>query len=364
MLPLMRALTLALLTSVLSWSTLAATVSDIYEGRVGVSSQTPDERQQALQDAFKQSLVKVAGDPAIVEHAKVRQALRNLNDYLVQYAYQQQQGQLQLQASFEQQRVNQLLTDIGANIWGSRRPTLMLWIAQQDNDGHRHILSNADETVFMQQIVNRARERGLPIALPLMDLSDSMAVNVSDVWGRFNQPLRDAAARYQADGIVVARVMPANQSNLSADSDGSTAANWVVDWTVSVGEQRLHGQTLGADLSLTAAPFIDDVTNQVAAAYSVSTQPGDASEMTLRVVNLDSMAAILELEQYLNSLTSVAHVNLQQFGNGRAQFSLQLLGNPERVAQALELDNRLRKVKRDPFSFDQTSELLYYWIRR
>ena len=56
------------------------------------------------------------------------------------------------------------------------------------------------------QLKQTAKERGVPLSLPLMDLTDNVNISTYDVWGRFVEPLRKASTRYGVDNIIGARV--------------------------------------------------------------------------------------------------------------------------------------------------------------
>jgi hypothetical protein len=53
-----------------------------------------------------------------------------------------------------------------------------------------------------------ADERGLPIALPLLDLEDLDAVTFLDVWAGDEERIGSAATRYRADAVLIGRVRP------------------------------------------------------------------------------------------------------------------------------------------------------------
>ena len=51
--------------------------------------------------------------------------------------------------------------------------------------------------------------------MPLMDLTDANQLTTSDVWGRFQQPIKEASSRYLAEAIVVMRI---SNSSLLTDT--------------------------------------------------------------------------------------------------------------------------------------------------
>lgn len=342
----------------LSSATMTATaveLSDLYEARVSVNTQSQAERERALQEAFSQVILKVTGNRNLLQEGDVKNAKQQVNNYLVQYSYRQDNNQLQLWASFDQSKVEALIRRLDGAIWGNRRPKLMLWLAIEENGVQRTILSSDDESVFAQQLQNKARERGLPLALPLMDLKDSMAVSVSDIWGRFNAPLRDAAERYSADGIISAKLFRSK----NADGDDE----WVIDWDASIANERANGRATSADKAMVAEPMMDDLANQLAQLYGIRDSDQTADELTIRVVELKKMHDVLAVEAFLSSLSVIKSVQLQSFGNGNAEFHLMLHGDIKRAQQTIALDRRIQRINDSPFAFD-VSIPEYQWQSR
>lgn len=65
----------------------AASVENLYEGIVSVSSQNATVREQALQQALSQVLIKVSGNPQIISNDDIKNALQNPESYLLTYSY-------------------------------------------------------------------------------------------------------------------------------------------------------------------------------------------------------------------------------------------------------------------------------------
>lgn len=336
---------LALLVGLLSLVSVAVSaveLDDLYEAQVSVYSQAQAERQRALEQVFQQMVVKVTGATEVLEQDEVKRATKQVSDYLVQYGYRTENSQQWLWASFDESKVNTLLRAIDAPIWGNRRPRLMVWMAQEQNDGSREIIASDSTTVMKQQLLNRARERGVPVALPLMDLTDRMRVSVTDIWGRFEQPLQRAAQRYTADGLLMTRVY----RNPSAEGSGE----WVFEWQALIGNERLYGRELGNDPALMSAPLIDSLAEQLANLYGIRVSADESDTLTIRVLNLDSISNVLSVEKFLASLSIVKQIELLEFGDGKAEFTLQLHGDAKRAQQTIGLDRRMRIVNENPFA--------------
>lgn len=58
----------------------AVEIHQLYQAQVAVENQATDERNQALRQALAQTLLKVSGDDAVLEHEQVQSALRNVRN--------------------------------------------------------------------------------------------------------------------------------------------------------------------------------------------------------------------------------------------------------------------------------------------
>lgn len=324
----------------------AAEIMDLYESRLPVSSQSRDDRQEALREAFEHVLVKVSGQSSVLDKPAVRRDLTRHTNYLVQYSYVTDERQLMLRAQFDERRIEQLLRSADATFWNARRPNLMFWIASETERGVQ-LTARDTENDIIPKLREQARLRGVPISFPLLDLTDRMLVTPSDVWGRFDVPVLEATRRYPADGIVMMRVQQVDDEVRG-------------QWTVVVGNIRRSGQTQASDLAALGLNVMNEVTERVAAEYAVTFSDVSGGDFTIRVTNLMDLERLLEVENMLGRLGSVEQVTLTRYHQGTAEFNLRLIGDMGRALQALELENRMQRVV-DPWSTEASPVLEYEW---
>ncbi|RUO31519.1 hypothetical protein CWE12_00505 [Aliidiomarina sedimenti] len=324
-------------------------ITDLYESRLAVESQSRDERQDALRNAFEQVLVKVSGHQAVLEKDAVRSELARHTNYLVQYSYATEGRQLLLRAQFDERRIEELLRRADATYWSARRPNVMLWIATDEDRGVQ-LLGRERNSRLIEALREQAQWRGMPISFPLLDLTDRMLVSPSDVWGRFDVPVLEATKRYPADGVVMLRVQQVDDQR------------WRGQWTLVVGNTRRNGQSYAADLEALGKDVMNEVTERVAAEYAVTYGEASEGDLTIRVTNLLDLERVLEAETMLGRLGAVERVTLTRYHQGTAEFKLRLLGDVGRALQALELENRMEPVV-DPWSGTATPVMEYRWLR-
>lgn len=333
----------------------AKLIENLYSATVDVGSQDPRLRQQALVDAFRQVIVKVTGKPDLGNDPALTAAARNVNELLVQYGYRRQGSQTQLTATFDGRKLRDLLAANEMPYWGSRRPQLLLWMAT-DTRGKRELIGSSDESVFTQQLRAQAEQLAIPIQLPLLDLTDTMQVSVTDVWGRFIGPLQAASLRYATDGFAIVRV---TDNPLAEDSD----KRYQLDWRVIVDDKRLQGVVYASSTDWLAEPFMNDLAQTLAAEYSVVNSDQQALvELPLLVAGLEQWQQVLAVEAFLQSIPSVEAVKLAQYDREQSQFIVTVRGSEDNLLQSMQLDGRLRSQEISPFVNPEMSRrTIYQW---
>ena len=334
----------------------AKLIENLYSATVDVGSQDSRLRQQALTDAFRQVIIKVTGQPALVDDPAINAASRNVNDLLVQYGYQREGSQTQLTATFDGQKLRDLLAANAMPYWGSRRPQLLLWMAT-DTRGKREMIGSSDESVFTQQLRSKAKQLAIPIQLPILDLTDSMQVSVTDVWGRFIGPIKTASTRYATDGFAVVRVTENPQAE---DAD----KRYQLDWRVDVDDKRLHGIVYASSTDWLAEPFIAELAQTLAAEYSViNSDQQSLVQVPLSIAGLENWQQVLAVESFLQSIPSVDAIKLDRYAREQTDFVVTVRGSEDNLLQSIQLDGRLRSQEISPFvNPELRQQTIYQWV--
>lgn len=165
----------------------AAQVTDLYQGKAPTSGDMTAAQSQALGDV----LVKVTGKRDILTQPDVVKALAAPADYVQQYSYQDIGSVKFLKADFNVAKVNALVGQSKFALLGPVRPQVAIWLVV--DEGERRILPDQSGDGWSEALRTQTQAMGLPVSLPLMDLDDNMAVNATDVWGRFADPVLQAS---------------------------------------------------------------------------------------------------------------------------------------------------------------------------
>lgn len=312
----------------------AATLRDLYTVTVVPDPAAPNQRQASEQAAMAKLLIRVTGD----RNAPFDPALQPLTaapaQYLASYGLDRQGRAV---VGFSRARVEQALTNLGSPVWGAERPLTLVWIAVDDGVGGRALLG-ADEaadrapemspamtallTAVRAEVVTAADERGLPIALPLLDLQDLNAVTFTDIWGGFEDRVLAASQRYNADAVLIGRVRP--------DLSGTT-----VEWLFVSGAERLGLPGAGMRDGLDAA----------ADRYAAQLRTlGGMGLAAITVRNVKTAADYGRVIGYLERQSALQTVDVESFDDGTLTLRVAARGDAQVLERVLALGGVLRPV--------------------
>lgn len=327
----------------LSFVVSAAQVTDLYQGKAPTSGDMTAAQAQALGDV----LIKVTGKRDILTQPEVVRALAAPGDYVQHYGYQDVGPVKFLKADFDVTKVNALIAQSKFALLGPARPQLAVWLVL--DQGERRILPDQSSDGWAAALRTQAQAMGLPISIPLMDLDDNMAVNATDVWGRFADPILAASQRYGAEMVVLGKLTP----------DGKEEGKWSIDWS-------LYGAKAGGELSeLTkgegagtqaevAQGFADALAAWLVQNYGTRLS-GTLSNQILVVEGLAGIDGMIELQKMLQGMASVSKVAIGTLEGDKVTFNLTLQGDKAELVRGLQLESRLHQVA------DNESGLRYQW---
>jgi hypothetical protein len=371
---------LTVLSSFLPFTPLKAIeVSDLYQASVALDSRNNADRAIALKEALGAVMVKVGGNKSVLENKVIKKALIDYRLYLNQYRYHlkvkkiitpkaqetKKNEDLFLLASFNEDKINLLFQQANLAIWGSLRPQILLWLVTE-NGFVRKIIANSTDSDIPMLVNQFSSQRGLPIMMPLMDLTDANQITQSDVWGSFEQPIRVASTRYFAEDIVVMRI--SNSSLLSDDSKktvdnkenncGSPCTEnikeqrYILDWSLlgwNIEDEKkiITQQYQGNDQNKLIQQGLADITDLIYEHYALSTTSNN--EFVIEVNNIDSLAKYVDVFDFLTNLSAVKTVSLLKAEGTSRRFNLQILGSSDAFVASLKLNKQLKEFI-DPLS--------------
>lgn len=231
-------LALVLMLSLLStWSQAAARVDDLYSAVVkGDASAQPSPSE--LHQALAQVLVKVSGRSDVVNMPQSGTLFDNAALLLQpgQDPAAANVGAGQRRLTFAAKQLTELMHNLGLPVIGEQRPELLFWVVR--DGGSPDFL--ASPSPLLTQVEQVADGRGVPLRLPLLDLTDQMTLSAADAARLAVNPIQQASSRYKPDAVLVA-----------SEQAGAT------QWMLLSGGQRYNFQT-------TDSSQVPQVINQVA----------------------------------------------------------------------------------------------------
>ncbi|MDF2401843.1 DUF2066 domain-containing protein [Aeromonas sp. 5HA1] len=324
----------------LSFMVSAAQVTDLYQGKAPTSGDMVAAQSQALGDV----LVKVTGKRDILTQPDVVKALAAPGDYVQHYGYQDVGPVKFLKADFNVAKVNALISQSKFALLGPARPQMALWLVI--NEGERRILPDQSSDGWASALRTQSQVMGLPVSIPLMDLDDSMAVNATDVWGRFAAPILQASQRYGAEMVVLGKLTPEGDK-------------WSMDWGLygpkAGGElaELTRGSSSGTQAEV-AQHFADELAAWLVQNYGARIS-GVASSQTLVVEGLSGIDGMITVQKMLQGMASVTKVTIGKLEGDKVTFDLSLQGDKAELIRGLQLESRLRQID------DNDSGLRYQW---
>ncbi len=312
-----------LVTAALLWLTSLAVQAvggqDLFEAEVPVTSQQPEERSTAMQQALSEVLVRVTGQRELLRTGQVRPLLDDASRFIQQYRYftvpDSTPPELMLRVRFDSNGIRQALREQGVAYWGdTERPDTLVWLGVEER-GRRYIVSAQDGTVAREQVQQAARQRGVPLLFPLMDLQDQAQVRFSDIQGGFFDRVLEASERYSPQAILIGRL------NLSP------SGSWVARWNLRVAGNTTTWTDTDSQLAGVARAGIDNVADSLASRLAVTDSGTLGNRVSITVEDINTLAAYARVTDYLESLTAVRQVQVVQVAGTSVDYGLQLHGS-------------------------------------
>ena len=355
-------LTLLVLLLVVAQKLDAVTLENLYQAEVLSESQSDAQRRIDASEGLSQVLTRVSGRSDILQNPVIVAALKTPEQYYSEFSYARveavndeavalpQPGLDPLSAEtprqvmrirFAPSLIAKILREAGLPVWGSNRPSVLSWMAIDDESG-RQVLGEANPSLFAKTLNQAARTRGVPLLLPLWDLEDSRGVSSSEIWGRFLGRIEAASKRYSPDKILVFR----------AESEFSN--QWRGDWSLGEGGQWRSGTVYGESQAQLATALVGVLASVLSEQYAVTST---RSEVRLTVEGITEIQDYAEVSRYLEGLTQVMSVQPVRILTDMVEFKLRSEGEVQQIIDVIALDRKLSLLRLD----ESSSTLWYRW---
>lgn len=215
-------LSLLLVVMVLaSMKSYARNIEHVNVGRIAVDNQSLQSQQKAGKEALAQVFIKLSGNQNVLQEPEVAKAVDNYEQFLISSSFLKQSQTLVFEATFNQAKIESLLLASGLSVWASLRPSAVLWLALDDIDKQKVMVSQLSAANLAEKITLKSFARGVDIVMPLGDLEDSMNLSVYDIWNQHVSKLQQQSNRYATDYLISATVQAYDQEQALLDLAGS-----------------------------------------------------------------------------------------------------------------------------------------------
>ncbi|EHD2240659.1 DUF2066 domain-containing protein [Vibrio vulnificus] len=310
-----------LMIGCLSLPAYALTQVDIYRTEVAIDSTKDKGEELARQQAMKQVIVRASGYQDSVDNPVVTKALQSSARYISQLSYGKEGDVMTLKLLFNDAQIRSLLTQAQLPFWSTNRNNLLVWLVEEQNYD-RKIVWEHSASIVSDQLKQAARDRGLPLTLPVGDFDDITGIEVSDLWGGFAKPISLASGRYPVDGVLVIRAQGNSlRWNLYDQSPGAIVRSNVAPVT---------GSANGGDA---ATQLINAVADFYAKRSAVVVLGESSESVVVKFLNINNAIDFFTLEKTLTSLNSVANLDVLEIKGNELMLRVHLLASQEAFEQ-------------------------------
>lgn len=374
----------------------------VNEASIAVSDQSQTTQTNALKKALRQVVIKISGNTDVLENPGIKAALVSPQSYLRSYRFAFEEQETYYVAEFDKTKLTDLLKRERLPLWGERRPETIVWMATENDVGERFIIDEGHLSAESEMLTTTADMRGVPLSLPLMDLTDSSTISVYDVWGRFVQSLTQASTRYGVDNVIGARLykntagsvpsfpeqrqnvdLPAapteapdeavleynevetlndeNDVQIAVDDSNlppfsmdefaqhakrANEGDYALDWVFIGGGNVSYGSIFADNPASLTQELVDAYANYLSTQYAVI--PGaineERLEIAVSIANVDSLTKYAHVTNYLNSLSVIETAMLINQAGSVATYVLSLVGTPDDLLNTVQLESKLQPV--------------------
>lgn len=255
---------------------LAAPVSGLYQVREPVASQQPDERAAALSRALDTLVLRLTGNADAAQNPALAALRKDPQQIVSQYGYEGDK----LLVDFDPLSTDRSLRQAGLSLWGSNRPAILVWWLNDASEGSSLVGDGQPSAATLTQA---AQHRGLPLRLPLADLSEQLLATAENLSANDAGALRGASERYAADALLAVQAREDN-------------GQWQAQWRLWLGEEREQGTVQGGDQAALADAVMLAISQRLAPRFVVAA--GMASNLTIEVQGVN-LARYAELQRIL-----------------------------------------------------------------
>lgn len=322
-----------ILVFLLNSSCLAVQLDNLCTVVIQVTDNTLVTRNQHLPIAFEQVIKRVSSSQNILQHPEYLAAREHLDRFVSHYYYTENAGAYNLTLRFNEQMINHLLGKIGRTTLGKNRPQVLLWLVVEQNN-QPNFVTYGPQTEIAQQTAQKidtlANTYGVPIILPLVDLTERLFISESDVINFNVQPLQQAAERYSTNTMLLGKA-------------NNVAGVWHCEWRLVEGQENIAWNSTSNNLDQELEQMINRLADQlIAHKHNIQENTKLAKlGITVQVSGIKSVTDYAKVLDLLKRLPPVQQVDIGSIDGNQATFILTADGGAANLQKALQAEEAL-----------------------
>lgn len=318
----------------------------LYDVEVEVPTRSPAIAESAIRNALKICLMRVSGLKEIEETDVIRSALEEPSAYLLQYRFETLKDPTGierdvLEANFDKKLIMELTQRARLPIWPADRPSILMWMSVRSGSSSTMLRTGTSEGV---RVAQRARDRGVELVLPLMDLTDRQLLNASSIDGKFWFDVREASNRYSTDLTLAVS---------SHENVFGAARLYVTVWFQDKRESSIIDNVQAEAAGIVA---LDQAVDFLTDRFSIDRAIQHI--LSIQVSNIDTIRSYSELLRYLERQEFVDRLEVASYLDGVIELEIYTPSEAKRFATLVNPDLLVEEtlpsgeeLSSDPLSF-------------
>ena len=314
-------------------------VQHLYEAEVPVEGQGLEERDYVVRVALKEILARISGRTDAAPLAEDETFVPRPVLFVQQFRYRKFKSDEVIPAApdgakpytqkiwlrFSKKRVSKLLREQGYPVWGKNRPSTLVWLVVDDQK-QRTLIGNSTAHISRTHIEQESTKKGLPFRLPLLDLADQSKLQVTDVWGNFEDTILAASTRYQTEAVLVGRIYL------------SFAKTWNTRWSLySAGQRHDWDVSNSESLRVAVREGLSKTGEVLSNRFAQVDTLIESGEIILQIKNISDLKTYNNVIKYLKGLSIVTEAQAHQINENDVMFKISSRSGRLGIAQAIAL---------------------------
>jgi hypothetical protein len=296
----------------------AASIGNPYESTVATGGAGEAD---AFRNALADVLIRVTGRRDAPGLQGLAPLVADASRYVSSY---RRAAAGRMTVTFDGDAIEHAIVAAGLPFWGDQRPLTLVWLAVDRGAGQRGLVTAEAASSERKAVELAAAQRGLPIAWPSAAAGEDVRRHFDQAWSGDTTALASAAGRYGAEGVLVGRAVSTSRGAYS------------VDW-------YLQAAGNAAELRGGLEDGVHAIADRYASLYA-SASAARRTELVVTIQGVSTIAQYAETMRYLESLSVVRGLLLQEVQQEAVVFRLSVRGDLAALQREVAAGGRLARA--------------------